>query len=270
MDNPVKRVLRSLNLSLDVLELLAAEPDKLSLSAIALRLGLSKAAVHGILSNLVTRGYVQRSGDNNRYRLGHRMWELGIAAGERIELRKLADDDLQSLTRLTGESSQLSEYCTSGEVLYLHKVNSPNPVQAYVEVGGRAPAYCVATGRVLLAHQSQSEIEAVCEKPLTAFTPNTVTDPKHLREELALIRERGYAINRGEYRGEIVGVAAPVRNHLGAVVASVSISGPSYRFGITRAKSFAPAIVAAALSISRKLGWAPQKAPVGGERARAS
>jgi DNA-binding IclR family transcriptional regulator len=91
-----------------------------------------------------------------------------------------------------------------------------------------------------------------------------------LREELALIRERGYAINRGEYRGEIVGVAAPVRNHLGAVVASVSISGPSYRFGITRAKSFAPAIVAAALSISRKLGWAPQKAPVGGERARAS
>lgn len=264
MDTPVKRVLRSLNLSLDVLELLAAEPDRLSLSAIALRLGLSKAAVHGILSNLVSRGYAQKSDDSNRYSLGRRIWELGIAAGERIELRKLAEEDLQSLTRLTGESSQLSEYCAPGEVLYLHKINSPNPVQAYVVVGARAPAYCVATGRALLAYQPQAEIDAVCEKPLFAFTPNTITDPQRLREELAAVREQGYAINAGEYRGEIIGVAAPVRNHQGAVVAGVSVSGPAYRFDVARARSFAPAVVSAAISISRKLGWVEPRAAVGG------
>ena len=97
MDGPVKRVLRSLNLSLDVLDLLAKEPERLSLSAVASRLGLSKAAVHSILANLEARGYVKRSEDNNRYSLGHRVWELGIAAGERIELRKIAETNCARL-----------------------------------------------------------------------------------------------------------------------------------------------------------------------------
>jgi DNA-binding IclR family transcriptional regulator len=262
MDSPVKRVLRSLNLSLDVLELLAKEPERLSLSTVASRLGLSKAAVHSILANLEARGYVRRSEENGRYSLGHRVWELGIAAGERIELRKIAEDELQTLTQLTGESSQLSKYIARGEVLYLHKINSSNPVRAYVEEGARAPAHCVATGRALLAHQTEKEIEAVLAQPLIAYTPNTITDPARLRDELARVRKQGYAINPGEYRGEIVGIAAPVRDHRGAVVAGVSVSGPSYRFNVTRAKSFAPAVMKAAESISRKLGWLQQAAPV--------
>lgn len=255
MENPVRRVLRSLNLSLDVLELLAAEPDKLGLSAVASRLRLSKAAVHGILSNLEARGYVQRSEEGGRYSLGHRIWELGMAAGERIELRKLAEAELLALTKLTGESSQLSRYCAPGEVLYLHKINCPNPVRAYVEEGARAPAYCVATGRVLLAYQPQSQIEVVCAGPLIAYTPHTIIDPERLRDELALVRKQGYAINRGEYRAEIVGVAAPVRNHRGEVVAGVSVSGPAYRFSVARARAFAQPVMSTAEAISRKLGW---------------
>jgi DNA-binding IclR family transcriptional regulator len=262
MDNTVKRVLRSLNLSLDVLELLAQEPEKLSLSAIAARLDLSKAAVHGILTNLEARGYVRKSDDNYRYSLGHRIWELGIAAGEGIELRKIAEEDLLSLTKLTGESSQLSKYIARGEVLYLHKINSSNPVRAYVEEGARAPAHCVATGRALLAYQTDAEIDAVLAEPLIAYTQHTITDPVRLRGELARVRKQGYAINPGEYRGEIVGIAAPVRDHRGEVVAGVSVSGPSYRFNVTRAKSFAPAVMKAAESISRKLGWSQQAAPV--------
>lgn len=260
MDSPVKRVLRSLNLSLDVLDLLAKEPERLSLSAVASSLGLSKAAVHSILANLEARGYVKRSEDNNRYSLGHRVWELGIAAGERIELRKIAENELRLLVQLTGESSQLSKYIPRGEVLYLHKVNSSNPVRAYVEEGVRVPAHCVATGRVLLAHQSEDEIMAVLTQPIVAHTTNTITDPVRLRDELIRVRKQGYAVNPGEYRQEIIGVAAPVRNHRGEVVAGVGVSGPSYRFSVSRAKSFAPTIMRAAEAISRKLGWSPQAA----------
>lgn len=262
MGHPVKRILRSLNLSLDVLDLLAAEPEKLSLTAVAGRLDLSKATVHGILANLEARGYVQKSENANRYSLGHRIWELGIAASERIELRKLAEEDLVALTKLTGETSQLSRYCSPGEVLYLHKINSQNPVRAYIEEGARAPAFCVATGRVLLAYQPQSEIDSVCEGPLIAYTSHTIVDPTRLRDELAVIRKQGFAINRGEYRGEIVAVAAPVWDHQNKVIAGVSVSGPSYRFNVARAKSFIPAVLKAAESISRKLGWLQPPAPV--------
>lgn len=262
MDGPAKRVLRSLNFSLDVLELLSAGSEGLNLTAIAGRLGLSNAAVHGILTNLEFRGYVRKSKDDNRYNLGHRIWELGIAAGERIELRKLAEEALLDLTRLTGETSQLSRYCATGDVLYLHKINSPNAVRAYIEEGARAPAYCVATGRVLLAFQPRTEIDSVCEGALVAYTQYTITDPDRLRDELAIVRRQGYAINRGEYRGEIVAVAAPIRDHANAVVAAVSVSGPSYRFSVARAKSFIPAVMKAAESISRKLGWIPHVAPV--------
>lgn len=241
-------------MSLDVLELLADSLAPLSLGEIATRLGLGKATIHGVLSNLEARRYVERVQGRTGYRLGQRVWELGVAAGEFIELNKVAHEYLLKLTELSGESSQLSEYCSPGEVMYLDRVNSPNPVQAYIQIGRRAPAYCVATGKALLAFQSEVEIERVCAEPLVAYTPKTITDPERLRSDLALVRQRGFALNPGEYRGEIVGVAAPIRDHTDAVVASLSASGPAYRFSVERATELAPAMLETAAEISRKLG----------------
>lgn len=241
-------------MSLDVIEMLASSREPLTLGEIALRLDLSKAAIHGVLSNLEARRYVERVSERGGYRLGHRLWELGIVAGESIELAKLAHDYLERLVAISGESSQLAEYCAPGEVVYLDKVNSPNPVQAQIHVGRRAPAAYVATGRALLAFQPEAEIERVCKGPLQKFTARTITDPKLLRRELDLTRERGYSLNHGEYRGEIVGVAAPIRDHLGNVVAAISMSGPEYRFSVERAIGFAPSVVAAAEDLSRELG----------------
>jgi len=249
-----KRFLHSLNHALDLLEQLGHEEGDLGVTELAARLGLSKAAVHGIVANLESRHYVRKTPGTMRYQLGHRAWELGVAAGERIELRGIARQHLTALTALTGESSQLSEY-DGGEVLYLDKVASLNPVQAVVRIGGRAPAYCVATGKVLLAFQPKEEVDAVCARPFMRYTEHTITDPHVLRMQLEEIRARGWAINRGEYRGEIVGLAAPVRDFSGQVIASISISGPSYRFSVEHAETFAKDIVSAASAISRKLGF---------------
>lgn len=259
MNDPIpvigpRRHLHSLNASLDVLELLGSSREPLALGEIAVRLGMSKAATHGVLSNLEARRYVERASGRGGYQLGHRLWELGLVAAESIQLPKIVHPHLVSLIELSGESSQLAEYCAPGEVVYLDRVNSPNPVQAHIQVGRRAPAYCVATGRALLAFQSEAEIEQVCRAPLQAFTSKTITDPKKLRRELDFVREHGFALNHGEYRGEIVGVAAPIRDHLGVVVAAISVSGPEYRFTVKHATKLAPAVIKAAAEVAREFG----------------
>lgn len=254
MTSEPKRHLHSLNTSLDVLELLADAADPLSISEIAAKLGLGKATVHGVVSNLEARRYVERPGGRGGYRLGQRLWELGVIAGDFIEIKNIARTHLVQLTEISGESSQLSEY-VDGRVIYLDRIESPNPVRANIQVGRFFPAHAVATGKAMLAYQPEAEIERICAGGLTAYTQKTKTDPQALREELAEVRTRGFALNHGEYRGEIVGVAAPIRNSSGVVVAAVSVSGPAYRFSSERAVSLAPTIQAAATEISRKLGY---------------
>jgi len=258
MTDAPRRHLQSLNMSLDVLELLAEASGPLSMAEIAARLGLGKATVHGVLSNLEARRYVERPSGRGGYRLGQRVWELGVVAGEFIELKNIAHSHLVALTEVSGESSQLSEYL-GGDVIYLDRVDSPNPVRANIHIGRRAPAHAVATGKALLAFQPEAEIERVCAGPLVAYTPNTKTDPDALRAELAEVRARGFALNPGEYRGEIIGVAAPIRDHTDAVIAAVSVSGPAYRFSIADAMALAPNIQDAAAEISRKLGHQTHK-----------
>ncbi len=184
-------------MSLDVIELLASSQVSLSLGDIATRLDMSKAAVHGVLSNLEARRYVERAPERMSYRLGHRLWELGLVAAETIELPKIAHRHLERLVALSGESAQLAEYCVPGEVVYLARIDSPNPVRANISVGRRAPAYCVATGRALLAFQQSTEIDRVCAGPLQSFTKKTIVKPAKLRRELDLVRQRGFAINHG-------------------------------------------------------------------------
>lgn len=249
-----RRFLQSLNTALDVLNLLGQETGGLGVSDVARRLDISKAASHGVLSNLEARDFVRREEGGTTYRLGRRLWQLGLVAGDQIGLRQLCRPYLIELVELTGESSQLSEYCDGGEVLYLERAVSPNPVQTCVQVGVRVPAHCVATGRAQLAWQPSAEIERVCGGPLVAYTSSTVVDGVRLRAELEKVRALGYAVNPGEYRGEIIGVAAPVRDHRGTVVASVGVSGPSYRFPVARAEAYAPDIVRIADAISLKLG----------------
>lgn len=250
-----RRLLQSLNLSIDLLELLSRQGRPLGVTEIATLMGISKAAAHGILSNLAARSFVEREALSSAYRLGRRLWELGMRAGDQMEIKQIAREHLAALTEITGESTQLSEYCARNEVLYLDRITSPNPVQAFIRVGGRAPAHCTATGKVLLAFQSPEEIDAVCSAPLTAYTSLTDTDPERLRKELQQIRETGVSLNPGEYRGEIVAVAAAIRDRTGDVIAAVSVSGPQYRFPLERAEQFAGEVVRAALQISEKLGY---------------
>jgi len=238
---------------LAVLEALAASREPRGVTELAHELGLLKSNVHRLLQTLAARGYVRKDAASGRYECTLRIWELGALVAGRLDVRRVARPHAAALAERTAETVHVS-VLDGTEVLYIDKVESPHPVRAYSQVGGRAPAYCVATGKALLAH-APDEVVAGLGGELGRYTPRTITDPEALRKELRRVREVGYAVNRGEWREAVGGLAAPVFDVSRAAVAAIGLSGPTDRLNPSRVREWAPLVVAAAGAISRELGF---------------
>jgi DNA-binding IclR family transcriptional regulator len=154
------------------------------------------------------------------------------------------------LSSETDESVHLS-VLDGLEVVYMDKIESAQAIRSYTTIGGRGPAWCVATGKAMLAASGR---DAHDFGKLKRFTPTTVIDPEKLNNEFAKIRSRGYAINRGEWREGVVGIAAAIVDGAGEIVAGIGISGPEARFKQKQLKSWSELVVKKALEVSRELG----------------
>lgn len=240
---------------LALLEALARAGAARGVSDLARELGLTKSNVHRLLRTLADHGYVHNPGAAGRYEITLKLWELGARALDGLDVKAVAFPFMEELAALSGETVHLS-VLDQGEVVYVDKVDSPRPVRAYSRIGGRAPAYCVATGKALLAHAPEAVVAAVTKR-LEPHTAGTITDPAALRAELQRIRRTGYAVNRGEWREGVGGAAAPIRDAGGQVVAAIGISGPTDRLRPRTLKRLVPAVVAAASAVSARLGWRP-------------
>jgi DNA-binding IclR family transcriptional regulator len=240
---------------LSLLEALARSGEACGVSELARQLQLTKSNVHRLLQTLSERGFVRNPGAGGRYEMTLKLWELGVEVLNKLDVKSVALEHLEHLAQLIGETVHLS-VLDHGEVVYIDKVDSPRPVRAYSKVGGRAPAHCVATGKALLAFAPASVVTDVLKR-LRAYTTNSITDPAALRAELERVVEVGYAINRGEWREGVCGLAAPIRDSRGSVIAAIGISGPVERLKARTLKQLAPDVVQAARAVSTGLGWTP-------------
>jgi DNA-binding IclR family transcriptional regulator len=238
---------------LALLEALAHAGGPSGVTELARALQLTKSNVHRLLRTLAERGYVSNVATSGRYEITLKLWELGVEVLDKLDVKRVAPLPMEKLASLTGETVHLS-ILDHAEVVYIDKVDSPQPVRAYSKIGGRAPAYCVATGKALLASAGAAAVAAVA-KDLRRYTPNTITDAGELRTELQRVLDNGYAINRGEWREGVCGLAAPIRDGRGTVIAAIGISGPVDRLKARALKQFAPAVLDAARLISARLGW---------------
>ena len=211
-----------------LLEVLAARTQPLGVSELALELEMGASNVHRLLQALVDLGYVVNEGGRGGYRATLKVWELGAQALHKLDFRETAAPAMRMLLTETNETVHLS-VLSGDEVIYVDKRDSPEPVRAYSVIGGRAPAYCVATGKVLLAWRELSPTSLLTVRPLHAFTPATLADTSALALELERVRQQGYAVNRGEWRPSVWGIAAPVFDGSRRVVAAIGISGPAAR-----------------------------------------
>jgi len=252
--NHIQSVVKAIN----ILELLAAKGRELSLSEIARDLEQAKSTVHGILSTLRDYGYVRQSSHTGKYTLGIRLFEIGNKVTAIADVRTVASPYLIKLGNEVGETVQLA-ILDQGEVLYIDKKESQQSIYIATKIGSRLAPHCSGLGKVLLSELPvQSRRQLISEKGLVRLTKNTITDPDKLEQELARVREQGYAIDNEESMNNLRCVAAPIRDHEGKIIAALSVSGPVFRLTDSRVMELAEVVVDYALQISSALGYRAQ------------
>jgi DNA-binding IclR family transcriptional regulator len=219
---------RALQRALNILDCLAEADDGLRLSDLSRQLQAEPSNILRLLKILTSGGYVERD-EAKRYTLGLKAVHLAGAVLRRWDLASSGQQMLRSLSQQTGEAAHLAAL-QGRHVVYLGRVESRAAVRVSNEVGQREPAHCTAVGKVLLAHLPPQEVRTLFPSGrLPSHTPHTLTTLKSLTAELQSIRERGYAVDREELNPGVCCISAPVRDHLGNVVASIGISAPAAR-----------------------------------------
>lgn len=245
--------LKSLDVALEVLEALDGAPE-LGVSEVARRVGISKAATHRILTTLARRGYVAQNAATAQYAIGPRLRRFSHIAAEGVDVITAARPFMIDLRDATGDQVHLATL-DGAESVYIAREDGLHPVQVVSRVGARSPAHCVATGKALLAYASLGLQQQVASGDLTRYTPLTHASETDLLAELARIRARGCAMNVGEWRSEVRGVAAPVYDSGGSVVAAIGVCSPSSRLTDERLEPTCDLVIDTARRLSARLGW---------------
>ncbi len=263
-------MLGSLRKAFALLDAFTLEAPEWGLADLGRKFGIPKPTIHHLMSALVEAGWITQESKTRRYRLGIRLWEKGWLAVNQQGLREIARPFVEALAETCRETVHLAilDAVDPGYVVYIDKIESAHPVRAYSMVGGRAPSYCVATGKAILA-SNPDVLKRLLNRKLRAYTDFTIVEPNRLMQELEVTRRRGFSINHGEYRADVTGVGAPVADHEGRIFAAVGISGPSYRLTSKTIRKMAPAVVSSAQKVSTQMGFIerPQQA-VGSPRVR--
>jgi IclR family transcriptional regulator, KDG regulon repressor len=218
---------KTLAKGLIVLEALAQAGGPCGVSDLAASLGISKSNTHRLLNTLVATGFA--STVDGRYAA---MTRLVRETAESVRLTVL---DPKSL-----------------EVIYIDKIDSPQDVRTFTEIGGRAPAHCTSSGKVMLAYQDDAVLRRLARK-LKPYTPSTIVDAAELLRHLKKVRASGYALNQREYSPQVAGVAAPILDGDGRAIAALSIAAPADRLPAARLKQVTVMLCDAAASVSARM-----------------
>lgn len=231
-----------------------AEPE-LGVGELSRRLGLHKSTVSRILATLERERLVGRNPENGKYRLGLGLISLaGVALG-RLNVRGASQPHLPALVEATQETVNVVVRDDS-ECVNVEREASARPIHYTGWIGRRLPLHCTAGGKVLLAWLSPAQRQAILPVPLRRFTPLTLADPNLLDSALHAVVVQGFAIDHEEFEPGFSAIAAPLRNHLGEVVAAVAVSGPTYRMGPGQIEAFIPPLLETSRRISADLGFA--------------
>jgi DNA-binding IclR family transcriptional regulator len=231
-----------------VLGAFGTEHSAMTLSELSRRTKLPLTTVHRLTGELTRHGLLERD-DEQRYRIGLRLWEIASTASRAVDLRELALPVLQDLYAATRENVQLA-VLDGNEAVYLERLSGPDSVHVVTRVGTRLPVHATGVGLVLLAYAPAEVQDDVLSRPLARYTRYTVTDPRRVHRTLADIRRTGYVISDRQIETISVSVGAPVRDRSGQVVAAVSLVVAA---GRTDPRAFVQPVLAAATAISRRL-----------------
>ncbi|HMI53522.1 MAG TPA: IclR family transcriptional regulator [Candidatus Saccharimonadales bacterium] len=249
-----------LDRALAALEVLQARPQECSLVELCTALKLHKSTVHRLMMVLEQHRLVDKNPETGRYRLGLKLFEFGSKAIGALDLKRHSRPHLNKLLQ---EINETVHFCIldDGQVFYVEKVEPERSVRMACTVGSRAPAYCTAVGKAMLAELSDAEVKLIVRRwGLQRVTKNTITTAADLKAELSAVRNRGYAVDNEEKEEGLRCVGAAVRGHSGKLIAAISVSGPAFRVTKERIEEIGQAVMREASLLSEELGY--QQAPL--------
>ncbi|RPJ41182.1 MAG: IclR family transcriptional regulator [Chloroflexi bacterium] len=247
--------LQTLNRAISILDCFTQENTELGVREIARMVELSSSATGRLLAAMKDLGILSQNPDTRAYSMGARVLTWAGVYNAELDVRNRTLPAIQELHDSTRES--ISLYILDGnERLCIERLESPQTVRIITRVGRRLPLYAGSAGKVMLAFLSPRQQEDYFKSTaLVPLTPKTIIDPLILREELAKIRVEGCAVSHGEWIEDAAGVAAPILDQNGDVVAALSISGPIGRFNNENVPRYCSEVKRVAAEISESLGY---------------
>jgi len=242
---------QSVERALTILEILARSGE--AVAEIAVEIGVHKSTAFRLVATLERGGLVEQAEERGKYRLGMGILRLAGATTARLDVIQEARPVCRKLASDTGETVNIA-VLSGRSALYLDQVAGASALQPHNWVGQHIPLHATSNGKVLLSGLSDEELARTVAS-LPGYTDHTITTKKRLRRELDQVRAQGHAIAIDELEVGLAAVAAPIRNAHGDVIASLSLSGPTFRLVDSRILELLPLLTGAATEVSHRLGW---------------
>lgn len=224
-ENP-SRPVSTVELAFEILEYLREEGGA-TIDDVAKRFDVARSTSHRHLRTLAATEWATRS--NGEYSASLRFLDVGVDVRSQHPMYRHAKDRVDELAEDTGEKA----WCIveeHGKGIHLYGATGESPVKTYARIGQQTYLHQHAAGKAILAFRPCQEVETIVnEHGLPAITEETITDRDALFEELERVRERGFALNRGESVRGLSAAGAPVTDTSGYAIGAISISGPTHR-----------------------------------------
>lgn len=248
------RSIKSAQRVLDILDHLQGSGDGATFMDLTRTLQIPKSSLHGLLDLMTARQYLELDAERRRYFLGVRGLEIGQAYLRRHNTLDVARQEMAALVAEVNETAQLARL-VGAENIYLERVDSTHALRLQSETGARLPAHATGVGKALLAQLDEAALATIFpDEALAVFTPTTWPTVTALREELARVRRRGFAIDNQEYTPGVFCLAVPVRGFGGAHDTSLSVSVPITRASRAALSAILSRVAAASLAIAQRTG----------------
>ena len=248
-------LVQSVDRTLTILEVLSDYSDGLGITEISERVNLHKSTVYRLLSTLTYKGYVVQDEESSKYKITFKLFELGSKKVDKLDLLKSSKPYTKMLMESVNEVVHLI-IREDNEIVYIDKVEANNTISMKSRIGNRAPLYCTATGKAMLAFLPEEEVLKIWKSSkIIRLTENTITDFILYKKELQEIKKIGYAIDDEENEMGVKCVGAPILNIKGDVAGAISVSGPIHRITEDKMDFISKEVIKYANMISEEIGY---------------
>ncbi len=237
-----------------ILDCFSHSDRALSLVEICKRTGFPRSTAHRLLASMREVGFLDQDRERDRYRLGLKLFEYGNKVLSNLDLHREARPYIDSLRRMTEQSVHLAVF-DGVQAVVIHRAEPAPGGVTPLSLLENAPVHCTSIGKAILAFQADEVVRKVVSAGLRRFTESTIVEENELVKELSGVRERGYAVDNGEHQPGLRCVGAPIRDQMGRVFASISVSASSWQVPAEKEAELSKIVIYHADQISQHLGY---------------